>query len=359
MPEHVMFIKSNSFLPAQRGIALMMVLWVMALMSIILAEFAFSMRTELKITANFKEEAENYYRAQAAIQRAMTEILDPEVAYHYTSGGELVFGRKQEGDEIFLDEGAAAETGSVPQRENLFLDSGYFSYKIEDEESKIFLNRFATDNDANRQILGRLLEYGAGIGEGLEADSIIDCIIDWLDRDDLHKMNGAEDDYYRSLSPPYECKDGPFDTVEELLMVKGITPEILFGSDYAGEEEQRGSYPGIAKFLTVWGSGGRFNRYTADSTTISIMYGDEAADDLDLFDDLGQPKQKYKSSRFSIIGRGNSQTGAGQRLIKAVVVVYSKFGAPALRIMYWNDNFIGYSWENTSGQEPPENVEYN
>ncbi len=317
-------------LKSEQGVALMMVLWVMALLSIIIAEFAFSMRTELQITGNFKEESENYYRAQAAIQQSMSEILDPKVTHHYLIGNKLVFAKKEEEGE----EASAEGEDTIPERENLTLGNGYFSYQIEDEEGKIYLNRFVTDSDNNRQVLARLLEKGAGVGEGVEQDTIIDCIMDWLDKDDLHKINGVEDDYYRSLSPPYECKDGPFDTVNELLLVKDVTPEILFGD---------GSYPGIAKFLTVWGSG-RFNKYTADVTAREIVYGDEAAEEMELYDEFGQPKEKHKSRHFSIIGRGQSQTGSGQRSIRTVVAVRSKNGAPALRTMYWNDNLIGYSW---------------
>ena len=50
-------------------------------------------------------------------------------------------------------------------------------------------------------------------------------------------------------------------------------------------------------------------------------------------DEYGEPTQKHKSATFSIIGRGKAQMGAGHRLIKAVVEVRSKFGAPALRIV--------------------------
>lgn len=331
---------------SEKGVALMMVLWVMALLSIIIAEFAFSMRTELKITGNFKEEVENYYRAQAAIQQAMTEVLSPDISHNYLKDGKLVFATKEEGGEEYQAE--TEEPDYIPERENISFNNGYFSYKIEDEEGKIYLNRFGADNENNRQILARLLEKGAGMTEGTEMDTIIDSIMDWLDKDDLHKINGAEDDYYQSLSPPYECKDGPFDTVEELLLVKGITPEILFGS---GEGENSS---GIAQYLTVWGSS-RFNPYTADETTIIIMHGEDGAQELELYDEYGEPKQKIRSSNFSIIGKGLSQTGSGQRLIKAVVTVSNKFGAPALRIRFWNDNVLGYSW--TSSQTETENFD--
>ncbi len=59
-----------------------------------------------------------------------------------------------------------------------------------------------------------------------EKDIIVDSILDWRDENNLHRMNGAEDDYYRSLPEPYECKDADFDSIEELLLVRGVTKEI-------------------------------------------------------------------------------------------------------------------------------------
>ena len=59
-----------------------------------------------------------------------------------------------------------------------------------------------------------------------EKDIIVDSILDWRDENNLHRMNGAEDDYYRSLPEPYECKDADFDSIEELLLVRGITRDI-------------------------------------------------------------------------------------------------------------------------------------
>ena len=60
-------------------------------------------------------------------------------------------------------------------------------------------------------------------------DATSDCILDWLDSDDTPRETGIESDYYTSLG--YQAKNGPIDTIEELLLVKGVTPQSLFGSD--------------------------------------------------------------------------------------------------------------------------------
>ncbi|HVA47155.1 MAG TPA: hypothetical protein VNH11_12375 [Pirellulales bacterium] len=58
---------------------------------------------------------------------------------------------------------------------------------------------------------------------------IADAILDWLDPDDVPRTYGAERDYYSSYN--YAPKNGPFESVEELLLVKGVTPQLLYGGD--------------------------------------------------------------------------------------------------------------------------------
>jgi hypothetical protein len=101
---------------------------------------------------------------------------------------------------------------------------------------------------------------------------LIDAILDWRDADDETRENGAEDDYYTALDPgpPYHVKNGPFDSVEELLLVKGVTAAVLYGEDVnrngildANEDDGEDTFPyydnadgtlnyGIAPFLTIW-----------------------------------------------------------------------------------------------------------
>jgi DNA uptake protein ComE-like DNA-binding protein len=91
-------------------------------------------------------------------------------------------------------------------------------------------------------------------------EEIADAIIDWIDADDLPRTNGAEDDYYTGLQPPYHCKNGPLDSLEELLLVRGVTQELLLGNDTnrngvldAGEDNSAGVFdPGWSAYLTIY-----------------------------------------------------------------------------------------------------------
>ena len=75
--------------------------------------------------------------------------------------------------------------------------------------------------------LGRTLLMGL---PGMTED-VADAILDWMDDDDEPRDYGAELEYYSSLNPPYAPRNGPLQTVEELLLVRGVTPQLLFGLD--------------------------------------------------------------------------------------------------------------------------------
>ncbi|MBW1735832.1 MAG: general secretion pathway protein GspK [Deltaproteobacteria bacterium] len=205
-------MRSKSGVKNEKGIALFLVLWVLTLLSVIVGEFCYSMRTEVNITRNFKIQTEAYYIALAGLNRAVGEIMKGVLA----PGGppEEIFPGEEEEEEV------------SPWRVNTHIPavvfgSGEFRVSIGNESGKIDLNR------ANRETLIMLLK-GFDLDPS-EEDVIADSILDWRDPNNLHRVNGAEDDYYQSLPEPYECKDADFDTVEELLMVRGVTPDIFYG----------------------------------------------------------------------------------------------------------------------------------
>jgi hypothetical protein len=74
--------------------------------------------------------------------------------------------------------------------------------------------------------------------EGEARDMVVDSILDWRDPDDFYRINGAENDYYRSLKEPYDCKNGNLDSIEELLLVRGVTPELFYGKKPEKKESE-------------------------------------------------------------------------------------------------------------------------
>jgi type II secretory pathway component PulK len=100
--------------------------------------------------------------------------------------------------------------------------------------------RFGLDDESNRLNLNALLlaeKAVAGSGRQLlmglpgMTEEIADAILDWMDPDDETREYGAEADAYASFDPPYAPKNGPLHSIEELLLVQGVTPQLLFGSD--------------------------------------------------------------------------------------------------------------------------------
>jgi len=225
----------KGFIKGERGIALFLVLWVLTLLSVIVGEFCFAMRTEVNITRNFKEQTTAYYIALAGVNRAIGELIRNEVILQQI--------KKPKGEEE--EEGQEGAKEQDRWRINMDIPPvpyghGQFEVKIGNERGKININ------EANEALL-KIMLSGFDIEEQ-QKNIIVDSIMDWRDENNLHRLNGAEDDYYRSLPEPYECKDADFDSVQELLMVRGVTPEIFYG--------------GLKDMVTVFNFGGLKGRKT-------------------------------------------------------------------------------------------------
>jgi len=103
---------------------------------------------------------------------------------------------------------------------------GGVRYGLEDESTRLNVNALLMI-DGMQENAGRDLLMGL---PGMTED-VADAILDWIDADDETREYGAESDYYIGLDPPYAPKNGPLDTVEELLLVRGVTPQLMFGTD--------------------------------------------------------------------------------------------------------------------------------
>ena len=168
------------------------------------------------MTRNFKGQTEAYYIALAGVNRAIGELIRNEMIPPETNVGKLFEKNEEPEDE---EEGERwrinTDIPPVPYGE------GHFEVWIGNERGKININ------GANEALLKIMLK-GFGL-EGLQESIIVASIMDWRDKNDLHRLNGAENDYYKSLPEPYACKNSDFDSVEELLMVRGVTPELFYG----------------------------------------------------------------------------------------------------------------------------------
>jgi general secretion pathway protein K len=201
----------NRFLRNERGMALFIVLWVMALLTVIAGEFCYAVRTEANITRNFKEETQSYYIAVSGLSWAIEGLVaDDSVPASLKSNAD--------------DKAKGLE--NIRRRINIDIPpipygDGQFKVEKENESGKVNLNR--ADESLLLMMLSRFEIADA------EKNIIVDSIMDWRDEDDLHRVSGAENEYYLSLPKPYKCKNGDFTSVDELLFVRGVTPEIFYG----------------------------------------------------------------------------------------------------------------------------------
>lgn len=185
------------------GTILIVTIWVVLVLAGLALVFARSMRVAAIVSANQVASVEAEWIASGVCQYIIAQLA----AYA--------------GDVEALNENAPWEALQVGQgsfwvlRSNLENDRD-FDYGLTDEAGKINLN------SASLEMLLKL----PGMTSELAAS-----IIDWRDEDGDVTTGGAEDEYYLLLSEPYNCKNAPFETVDEILLVKGASEELLYGED--------------------------------------------------------------------------------------------------------------------------------
>ena len=192
------------------GIALIMVMIVIAVLTIIVGAFAYSMRVETILARNSENEPEFDWLGRSGVELA-----------RYLVGQQLAIGMEPY-------DSLNQKWAGGPGNSNNFLAAislanntvgrGKFSIKIEDQERKFNINM------ADEMILKQACIL-VGVGP-TETSTIVDSILDWRDPDEATHLSGAESEYYLNLVPPYRCKNGPLDDISELLLIRGIVPEM-------------------------------------------------------------------------------------------------------------------------------------
>ncbi len=257
-----------------RGSILVGLLWCVVLLALIVVSVLHTAIMDLKVTKNYGDKIQAHYLALAGIEKTRA-LLHQAVHNHAQLGrnrnGDL-FNAPDQFRDIHLGRGAfrvfhraAPEAG------------GDIIFGVSDEESRL------NANAATAEELAKL--------NGLSPD-IASAILAWRGQGDANP-NGANADYYASLQPPYQPRNAPFQTVRELLMVRGVTADLLFGNDShengflpAGDDEQESSIPtgadgGWASVLTVHSVDAnlnvtgkdRVNIQTADETALTGVTG--------------------------------------------------------------------------------------
>lgn len=241
---------------------------------IVALSFSSLAKTEMQGTLAFKEAMEKRYLAEAGVQRAITElyyrktIRDPKITLELE-------------DTVRID--------GTPYTYGLGTGgNSQYTFRITDESGKININSLT---DASAVVLNNLLR-NAGSPED-EANTIVDSILDWKDADDLHRLHGAENDYYMSLQNPYKPRNAKFETLEELMLVKGMTADVLFGND---------KRQGVIRFLTVNSTSSTINISFAPREVLMAIPNMTAALADAVLAQRGQEPGKDSNAMSAIIG---------------------------------------------------------
>ncbi len=225
------FFKKNK-IQNNSGVILITVLWILVILSLIAFGVSRMTRMELSMARYYHERTQARYLAWAGIHWAIREIKkDSEDAQSNQFDSLVQCGIKLDKDQTLKD---------IFQKNSL--GEGYFKISYEepsaakgspeilgfsDEERKLNLNAVTQET---YPILANLISSlnVDGLDE-TKATQIAASVVDWIDTDDQITQTtlGAEDDFYQHLTKPYHCKNAPFDSLEELLLVKGMTTEIF------------------------------------------------------------------------------------------------------------------------------------
>jgi len=201
----------------RQGIALILVLISVVVLAVLAAGFAYSMRVEVKLARNASSERELEWLGRSGVELA-----------RYVLGQQMLISAEPYDslNQKWAGGPGGLATSNSPladiQLENVEIGGGRISIKIVDCERKMNINLAAEPMLQQAMTLAGLDAAGA--------QTVVACIQDWIDPDDAAHVSGAEKEFYEGGSPSYVPKNGPIDDLSEMLLIKWVTPDLLWGA---------------------------------------------------------------------------------------------------------------------------------
>jgi general secretion pathway protein K len=255
---------------SERGVALVAVLWVVAVLSMLATIFGAETRTDANLARNLADNAQAEALADAGVYWVIALLLYPEPSYHPRADG-TSYQWSFAGGQVFIS--------------------------IQDEGGKIDLNLAPDD-------LWQALFLAAGASPDSAAE-LVDKIRDFCDRDHVRRPRGAEDRDYHLAGADHDAKDAPFDSVAELEQVLGITHELFVR---------------LEPLLTVYSGTRGVNPLTASRDVLQLLPKIAAQRDAMLQERRGFSNGLATSQSGKMVGSGASGSllnvlqSAGQQL---------------------------------------------
>ncbi len=261
--------------PRRDGIALVIVLLVVVALGILAGGFSYSMLVETRLARNANMEPDLEWLGRSGVELARY-VLGHTLSIPGESGIASLNQKWAGGPGMTNDILSEINLSDVP------LGNGSFSVKIVDCERKVNINI------ASEDLLQRAFVF-MGVDAAVQS-SVIEAILDWKDLDDNPRLNGAESEEYLRGNPPYYSKNGPLDDIAELMMIRGITPELFWGHEGARQNPrslqetvssgspglgQTYSGVGLSELFTTFGTP-QININTASLAVLQLLPGVDA-----------------------------------------------------------------------------------
>jgi general secretion pathway protein K len=223
----------------RRGSALLTVLWLSACLAAIAFSVSSSVRAETERVQAGSNGLRAWYLATGAVERGIQWVLC--------------------GDNYRNADGSAHWTYGMP-RMNMSFPSGDAVVEMIPESSKFDINH------ASAQDLAAMITVISGNAD--RAREIAGAILDWRGGS---AESSSFDQYYFSISPTFRARHASFQEIEELLFVRGMTPELFYGNFVADGQEALYASGGLRDCLSVWGSLGPFDVNTASPAVLAAV----------------------------------------------------------------------------------------
>ena len=263
--------KSHALLvqpPPSQGIALVVVLWTLSLLSVVAVAFGFGMRVETSSTTHFVQRAQATAIAEAAIALGVFDLLVPAEQARWKRDGTLY---------------------QIP------FGGGELRLALISEGSKIDLN---TAPDA--LIHGVLLR----VAEESVAPVVADAILDWRDPDHDPRTQGAEDADYAAAGRPYGARDSAYLSVEELDQVLSMSREI---------------YQRLVPLVTAYSGQARIDPMAASRDVLLAIPGLEPSRVDEFLEKRAQAAETGQEPSVSLLDPGKAYLGPGQSQVYTVI----------------------------------------
>lgn len=219
---------------SEKGAILVIVIWIVAAIAVISAILSLRVKINVRNNTFVKMKTEGFITIHSAIQRAIYFRL------------------------------IKSKLPDLTEEEKL---KNFYEYDINGVKVKVTeipISSKLSLKNTRQDLLKRIFKRYTESEE--DAMAIVSAIKDWQDADNLENIHGAEDSYYLSLDYPYYAKNKPIENLKELLLIKGITAEMYYGTK---------EIPGLRNIFTLYETSGKIDLNTCDEDVFKVFGFDD------------------------------------------------------------------------------------